>query len=252
MNSVKVFNDAICYLESIIPGSSEIDYIEISKIVMSPAALFQRIFIYVSGVSINEYVRKRRLTLAGQDLKNRDGSVLEIAVKYGFQSHSAFTRAFKEQHGITPSQAGSVWQDFFNGETVPKLNALSEFKDCDDIDENDGIGFMYGFEGKENFDIIIGNLTKTSTQIPDDLFAKHVAGGLTAHIQIEGNNIADILDCAYLLITEAIEKTGKQIDYDNFYWCEVYTHERYCRPLSKGEKVTIDYIMPVKGSIVHE
>lgn len=307
MNSIKVFDEVILYLEKIILDGSEIDYEEISKIAMSPAALFQRIFIFVSGISISEYVRKRRLTLAGHDLKAKDVSILDVAVKYGFGSHSAFARAFKEHHSITPSaakcetirlndflpinfsemrfiggkrimaemkkiiykeaderlivglhritsfsEAGGVWQDFFKSDTVSKINTLSDFKHCDDIDENDGIGFMYDFEGTDNFNIIIGDFVKIGTEIPDGLFAKNIAKGLTAQVQIEGNNIADILNSAYLLITEAIEKTDRQIDYDNFYWCEVYTHDRYCEPLNRGEKVIIDYIMPVKGTINHE
>lgn len=105
MNSSKAFDDVIIYLEKAVVDGHEINYDEISKITMSPAALFQRIFIFLSGISISDYVRKRRLTLAGNDLKNNDISVLDAAIKYGFQSHSAFTRAFKEHHGITPSQA---------------------------------------------------------------------------------------------------------------------------------------------------
>ncbi len=105
MNSSKAFDDVILYLEKIIIDGCEIDNNEISKITMSPAALFQRIFIFVSGISISDYVRKRRLTLAGHELKNNDISVLNAAIKYGFQSHSSFTRAFKEHHGITPSEA---------------------------------------------------------------------------------------------------------------------------------------------------
>lgn len=50
-------------------------------------------------------MRKRRLTIARDELRNGDISVLDIAIKYGFQSHSAFTRAFKNQHGITLPQA---------------------------------------------------------------------------------------------------------------------------------------------------
>lgn len=307
MNSVKVFDEVILYLERVIHDGGKIDYDEISKIAMSPAALFQRIFIFVSGISISEYVKKRRLTLAGHDLKSKDISILDVAVKYGFESHSAFTRAFKEQHGITPSaakcetirlkdvlpinfsemrfiggkrimaemkkityketderlivglhritsfsEAGVVWQDFFKSDTVSKLNTLSDFKHCNDIDENDGIGFMYDFEGTDNFNIIIGDFVKSGTKIPDGLLAKYIPKGLTAQVQIEGNNVADILNSAYLLITEAIEKTDSQIDYNNFYWCEVYTHARYCEPLNRGEKVIIDYIMPVKGKINHE
>lgn len=302
MNSSKAFDDVILYLEKIIIDGCEIDYNEISKITMSPAALFQRIFIFVSGISISDYVRKRRLTLAGHELKNNDISALNAAIKYGFQSHSSFTRAFKEHHGITPSEAkvkstklndylpinfsemrfiggkrimaemkkiiyketderlmvgmyretsfskaGNVWQDFFQSDVIEKLNMLSDVKSCYDIDANDGIGLMYNFIDNQNFNIIIGDFVQTGTEIPEGLFAKHIPKGLTAQVQIEGNNIADILDSAYLLITEAVEKTGEEIDYENFYWCEVYTHERYSEPLNRGEKVIIDYIMPVKA-----
>jgi AraC family transcriptional regulator len=302
MNSSKAFNDVILYLEKVIIDGCEIDYNEISRITLSPAALFQRIFIFISGISISDYVRKRRLTLAGHDLKNNDISVLDTALKYGFQSHSAFTRAFKEPHGITPSEAkiktaklynyppinftemrfiggkrimaemkkiiykeaeerlmvglhketsfssgGKAWQEFFESGTVEKLNALSNFKCCDDIDANDGIGLMYNFKGTENFEAIIGDFVKVGTEIPEGLYSKHIPKCLNAHIQIEGNNVADIIGSAYLLITEAIEKTNREIDYDNFYWGEIYTHERYCEPLNRGEKVTIDYIMPVKN-----
>ncbi len=302
MNSSKAFDDVVCYLENIVLNDCEIDYNEISKITMSPAALFQRIFIFVSGISISDYVRKRRLTLAGYDLKNNDISVLNAALKYGFQSHSAFSRAFKEHHGIAPSEAklesvklnnylpinfsemrfiggkrimaemkkiiykeaeerlmvgmhlktsfveaGNVWQEFFRSDALDKLNMLADVKCCDDIRSNVGIGLMYNFKDMHNFQIIIGDFVKTGTQIPDGLFSKQIPKGLTAQVQIEGGNIADILDSAYLLITEAIEKTGKEIDYDNFYWCEVYTCEGYSEPLSRGEKVTVDYIMPVKS-----
>lgn len=305
MNSSKAFDDVIDYLEKVIFDGGEIDYDEISKIAMSPAALFQRIFIFVSGISISDYVRKRRLTLAGNDLKNIDISVLDVAIKYGYQSHSAFTRAFKEHHGVTPSEVklevvklndylpinfsemrfiggkrimaemkkivykevgerlmvglhretsfydgGKVWQEFFKGGSLEKLNTLSvDVRCCDDIDANDGIGLMYNFKDKDNFNIIIGDFVKIGTEIPEGLFAKHIHKGLTAQVQIEGNDIADILGSAYLLITEAIEKTDKEIDYDNFYWCEAYTHERYSEPLNRGEKVTIDYIMPIKSAI---
>lgn len=301
MNSSKAFDDVICYLEKIVHNDCEIDYNEISKITMSPAALFQRIFIFVAGISISDYVRKRRLTLAGYDLKNNDISVLNVAIKYGFQSHSAFSRAFKEHHGITPSkarlesaklynylpinfsemrfiggkrimsemkkiiykevderlmvgmhretsffEAGNVWQEFFKSRELVKLNKLADVKCCDDIDANDGIGLMYDFKDMHNFKIIIGDFVQVGAQIPEGLYTKRIPKGLTAQVQIEGRNVADILESAYLLITEAIEKTGKEIDYDNFYWCEVYTHERFSEPLSRGGKVTVDYIMPIK------
>ncbi|MEZ4509389.1 MAG: hypothetical protein R2881_07105 [Eubacteriales bacterium] len=86
---------------------------------------------------------------------------------------------------------------------------------------------------------------KVGTVVPEGLQAKHVSGGLTAHIQVEGANIAEILESAFLLITEAIEKTGKRIDLEHFYWCEVYTQERFCEPMSRGENNNRLYPLPV-------
>ena len=105
MNNSKVFDDVIRYVEQIIQDGAEVDDAEIARITMIPAALFQRVFVFLSGVSIADYVRKRKLTLAGQTLQSSDSSVLDIAIQFGFQSHSAFTRAFKQHHGITPVQA---------------------------------------------------------------------------------------------------------------------------------------------------
>lgn len=305
MHSSKAFDDVIGYLEKVIRDEGEIDYGEISKIAGSPAALFQRIFIFVAGVSISEYVRKRRLTLAGHALKDNGMSVLDAAIRFGFQSHGAFTRAFKEHHGLTPTEAkrqsavlndyppinfsdmrfvggkrimaemkrivykeaeerlmlgmhretsfsdgGKAWQAFFAGGAIEKLNALADCKCCDDIDANDGMGLMYQFSDMNHFHIIIGDFVQVGTDVPEGLFAKYIPKGLTAHVWIEGRNMADILQSAYLLITEAVEKTGREIDHDLFYWCEVYTQERYSEPLSRGEKVTVDYIVPIKGELL--
>ena len=300
MNSSKTFDDIINYLEKVVSDGIEIDYSEISKISKSPATLFQRIFIFISGTSISDYVRKRKLTLAGNDLKNDDITVLDVALKYGFESHSAFSRAFKNHHGITPTEAkfdtvqlneyfpinfldmrfiggkrimaemkkivyketperlmvgynyetsfhtvGEIWQK--KRSPYEKLRILGESCfSCDDIDPCDSIGLMYNFKGKDNFNFIIGDFVKMGTELPEELSSKHIPKGITAHIQIEGQNTADIISSAYMLISEAIEKTNREIDYDNFYWCEVYTIERFVEPMKRGEKIIIDYIMPVK------
>ncbi len=143
-------------------------------------------------------------------------------------------------------EAGDIWQEFYKSNTLEHLKQLSDLTCCEDIDENDGIGMMYNFKDMNKFDLIIGDFLQVGTEIPDGLYAKYVPGGIAAHIQIEGSNIAEIIDSAFLLITEAIEINNKEIDYNNFYWCEIYTQQRYSIPLSRGEKVTIDYILPVK------
>lgn len=146
-------------------------------------------------------------------------------------------------------EAGKMWQEYFECNEINYLKELSQFTCCEDIDENDGIGMMYNFKDTNNFELILGDFMKVNAPISDELHTKHISGGMVAHIQIEGNNIAEIIDSAFLLITEAIEKNEKEIDYDNFYWCEIYTKQRYSIPLSRGKKVAIDYIVPVKSKL---
>lgn len=66
---------------------------------------FQKIFAILCDCTVSEYIRNRRMTLAGYDLIDTDISVLDLALKYGYESHESFTRAFTRFHGITPSDA---------------------------------------------------------------------------------------------------------------------------------------------------
>jgi AraC family transcriptional regulator len=146
-------------------------------------------------------------------------------------------------------EAGNVWKSYFESDKIDYLKKLSEFTSCEDIDENDGIGMMFNFQDTNTFELILGDFMKVNTPVPHELHTKHIPSGTVACIQIEGNNISEIVDSAFLLITEAIEKNDKEIDFDHFYWCEVYTKQRYSIPLSRGEKVVIDYILPVKSKL---
>lgn len=58
----------------------------------------------ISGMTLKDYIRGRRLSFALKEIRDTDFSVLEIAVKYGFSSNEAFTRAFKDSYGTTPSE----------------------------------------------------------------------------------------------------------------------------------------------------
>jgi len=144
-------------------------------------------------------------------------------------------------------EGSKVWKEYFTSTEYTALNSLSEEqKECSDIDANEGIGCMFDFKDEMNFTLIIGDFVKKGTKLPADVAVRKIPKGMTAHVQIEGKDVADILESAYYLIQEAVEKTGKKIDYDNFYWCEVYTCERYSEPMRRGEHVVIDYIVPVK------
>lgn len=67
---------------------------------------FQRMFGALCGMTVGEYVRSRRLTLAGQELsRNREAKVIDVALKYGYDSPDSFARAFQRFHGVLPSEA---------------------------------------------------------------------------------------------------------------------------------------------------
>ncbi|MDQ0207682.1 AraC family transcriptional regulator [Alkalicoccobacillus murimartini] len=66
---------------------------------------FQKTFYILTGITVGEYIRKRRLTQAGHELKRESSKIIDIALKYGYETPEAFSKAFKNQHGITPKEA---------------------------------------------------------------------------------------------------------------------------------------------------
>ncbi len=66
---------------------------------------YQRMFGFITNVSLGEYIRRRRLTLAAYELQKEGATVMEVGLKYGYSSPTAFTRAFSKTHGITPGAA---------------------------------------------------------------------------------------------------------------------------------------------------
>lgn len=106
-------SDAINYIEEHL--EEEIDFDKIAKITCCSYDNFQRVFSFVFGMSLTEYIRNRRLTFAAIDLQKSDMKIIDIAVKYGYASHEAFSRAFIKFHGVSPKD-------------VRKENAM--FKHC--------------------------------------------------------------------------------------------------------------------------
>ncbi|MCT4566422.1 MAG: AraC family transcriptional regulator [Maledivibacter sp.] len=95
--------NALDYIEENIEG--KIDIYEVAKISYSSPSHFQRMFYMIMDVTIAEYIRKRKLTLAAQELATSRAKVIDIAFKYGYETPEAFSKAFKNLHGIPPSAA---------------------------------------------------------------------------------------------------------------------------------------------------
>lgn len=103
MNILNELNEACNYIENNI--ENEIDIKEIARITNQSTDSINRFFVSMLGITIKEYIRKRRLSLAVYDLQNSDEKITDIAFKYGFISYDSFCKAFLNQHHVTPTQA---------------------------------------------------------------------------------------------------------------------------------------------------
>ena len=103
MDWIKGMQKAIDYIEENL--TEEINYEKVAAESFSSSYHFQRVFSILCGYTLGEYIRLRRLSLAGAELANGKEKVIDIALKYGYDSPDSFAKAFQKFHGITPSQA---------------------------------------------------------------------------------------------------------------------------------------------------
>ena len=100
---IEGIQNAIAYVEENL--TEDLDVCDIAEKAYVSAFYFQKIFSVLCGFTIGEYIRKRRLTRAAEELSATDAKVIDVAVKYGYDSPDSFARAFTKFHGITPSAA---------------------------------------------------------------------------------------------------------------------------------------------------
>lgn len=101
MEWIERLNEAIGYIEENLAG--EIDYEQLGRIACCSSYHFQRMFSYMAGMPLSEYIRRRKMSLAAVDLQGGDAKISDVAAKYGYSSPTAFNRAFQSIHGIAPS-----------------------------------------------------------------------------------------------------------------------------------------------------
>lgn len=103
MGQLEHLNEALRYIEEHL--EEEIDFQEAARRALCSEFHFKRMFSFLAGIPLSEYVRRRRLTRAVYDLKENNMRVIDVALKYGYDSADSFTRAFTSLHGVTPSKA---------------------------------------------------------------------------------------------------------------------------------------------------
>ena len=141
MNWIERLNTAITYIEENI--ADELDFSKIAKAAGCSTYHFQRMFIYMTDMPLGDYIRRRQMSLAVTDLKNDGAKVIDVALKYGYNSPTAFNRAFKSVHGIAPSL---VKHDGVIVKSYPPISFQISIKGVE--------GLNYRIERKEAFRIV--------------------------------------------------------------------------------------------------
>lgn len=141
MEWIERLNDAIAYIEGHLAG--EISYEQLGRIACCSSYHFQRMFTYMAGIPLSEYIRRRRMSLAAVDLQGKGMQVIDVAGKYGYSSPTAFNRAFQSIHGVTPSavkNGGAAVKAF------PPITFKITIKGAEEME--------YRIETKESFRIV--------------------------------------------------------------------------------------------------
>ena len=98
MEWLEKLNEALQYIEENL--DKKIEYEKVAKIACCTTYHFQRMFSYIAGTPLSEYIRNRRLTKAALDLQSGD-KVIDVSIRYGYESPTAFNRAFQKVHNIS-------------------------------------------------------------------------------------------------------------------------------------------------------
>lgn len=141
MEWIERLNSAINYIEENLTG--KIDYEHLGQIACCSSYHFQRMFSYMAGMPLSEYIRKRKMSLAAVDLQGGNVKIIDVAEKYGYNSPTAFNRAFQSIHGIAPS---AMKAEGVSVKSFPPITFKITIKGAEEMN--------YRIESKEAFRII--------------------------------------------------------------------------------------------------
>jgi len=171
MDFLTRITEAVNYIEDNLDG--EINEAVLAKIICCSMHQFGRVFSYVCDMSLAEYIRRRRMTLAAADLQNGD-KVIDVALKYGYNSPDSFAKTFFALHGITPREASK-------GAAVNYYPRISFY-----ITIKGDVSMNYRIVEKEAFKIVGITLTigKSSGEVNPDIH-NYSKFGITINIPDE-------------------------------------------------------------------
>lgn len=195
MDWIERLNCAIHYIEENL--CDNINMNQVAKVACCSSYHFQRMFAYMANIPLSEYIRRRRMSLAAVDLKSGGFKVIDVSFKYGYDSPTAFHRAFKSVHGISPSQAkeeGMIlkayppiyFQIYIKG--VSEMNYRIETKEAFRVV---GISEALEVEIEKNFETVPVMWGKAAANGTIDKLARLIEGSILGLLGVSACNEAN-------------------------------------------------------------
>lgn len=155
MEGLQKMADSIDYIEKNLKYDCKID--DVANVACMSKFHFQRMFSMLTGATVAEYIRRRRLTLAAQELTHSKSKVIDVALKFGYETPESFSKAFRKIHGISPSVARQNSQIL---KAFPRLSFQIQLKGDVEMD--------YKIVEKEAFNVV-GKDIRTTTVNDENL-----------------------------------------------------------------------------------
>lgn len=225
MNIYILLNKMLEYIEDNL--TNEIKYSELAKILGINESTLQRFFNILCDISLSDYIRKRRLSNAGQELIEKKEKIIDIAMKYQYENSTSFSRAFENFHGIKPSQVK-------NGKGSLKIFSKLHFEDTEK--EEDSI--EYSIINKEEI-ILYGMKIETSienlkTDAPS--FCKKMSSkygedfiyGMTEYISRFGND-----KCYFWVLYDKNRKEFEKYSIPKSKWISIRINSQEAKDIQK-------------------
>lgn len=246
MEWIERLNASLNYIEEHLSEVIEID--DLAQIACCSNYHYQRMFTYIAGIPLSEYLRRRRMSIAAVELQQSEIKIIDLALKYGYNSPTAFNRAFQSVHGIAPSavrKAGSVVKTF------PPISFRITVKGVEEMN--------YRIEKKEAFRIVglsapMKNNTEENFSVVPQLWGKAAQEGFIPKL-------------ASMMNTSIMGILGVSACFDNEQWkyfisvatslpaeapLEEYTVPAYTWAIFSGEGACPQAIQELERRIVTE
>ena len=233
MGWIESIGEAISYIEENI--TEELSIEDIAKHACISSFYFQKGFAMLCGFTVSEYIRKRRLSLAGNDLIQSDQKIIDIALKYGYDSPDSFTKAFIRFHGVTPTavrKEGAMIKSY----APLKINFLLK----------GGYRINMDLEmGRSQFEYMIADNYNPSMEVPEGFITRVIPKHTWAVFPCVGPSAKSIQEINQKIFSEWLPNC-KNYEIAEGYNIEMYTDVRNYPNGLQDEKYYSEIWIPVK------